>query len=247
MRKTKAIAIIVAAGMLAAGCGTTSADTASTADTESAAVASTETADDAATEETTEDTSEATVEDEMSAEETANELFRKAINSDDYLTDGTYRLVLFCDATPVSAESSAAKDAKGTNYTYLCRYKAEDAEEVYCLLLISTYEDGSIRAVTPYNSDVETGLSTDPDIVGAWASNSGAELDDETKQAIEDALKKDYAQYTEVSMLESQVVSGINYRVLCKSATEGGYTYAIATVYADLEGSTEVTEFAELG
>lgn len=154
--------------------------------------------------------------------------------------------MVFAGASPVSSASENGKDAKGTDYVYLCRYKADESEEVYCLLTISAYEDGSIRAVISWPSDIDTGFSAEEGITGAWGMNYGA--DEETKNELKKALQTDYAEYTLISPIATQVVAGTNYRVLCeKDDAENGTEYAIATIYLDLSGNAEVTEFANIG
>ena len=90
-------------------------------------------------------------------------------------------------------------------------------------------------------------------LLGGWtiaAGEAGYELPEEVKAAFESAsmfyLGMDY---TPVAYLGSQVVAGMNYRILCTGtpvvpdAAEGLY---VVTVYQDLEGNASITEVKEL-
>lgn len=249
MQEKRMLAIILVAGMFMTGCGNVAKTDQNSGTTETTEIASSEITEDTSDSGSTVDEASDTAKNAASEEDieaTANELFRTAINSSDYLTDGTYRLMIFVGSSPISSASENAKDVKGTDYAYLCRYKADDSEEVFCLLSISTYEDGTIRAVTSWPSDIETGFSSEEGMTGAWGMSYGA--DEETMEALTKALQADYPEYTMISPVAAQVVAGINYRVLCETNNADGETeYAIATIYIDLDGGADVTEFSNIG
>ena len=55
--------------------------------------------------------------------------------------------------------------------------------------------------------------------------------------------------YVPVALLSTQLVAGMNYRYLCEATTvvpDAETSYAIVTVYQDLEGNAEVTEIVRL-
>lgn len=56
------------------------------------------------------------------------------------------------------------------------------------------------------------------------------------------------AEYTPVALIDTQVVAGTNYRILCKITPvvpNAQATYNIVTVYEDLQGNAEITEIQE--
>ena len=90
-------------------------------------------------------------------------------------------------------------------------------------------------------------------LLGGWtiaAGEAGYELPEEVKAAFESAAMFNLGMdYTPVTYLGSQVVAGMNYRILCTGtpvvpdAAEGLY---VVTVYQDLEGNASITEVKEL-
>ena len=90
-------------------------------------------------------------------------------------------------------------------------------------------------------------------MVGGWelAEAQGAALADEGAQAaFEKATKElDGANYVPVALLGKQLVAGMNYRYICESTAVlpgAEMTYALVTVYQDLEGNAEITEIIRL-
>ncbi len=81
-------------------------------------------------------------------------------------------------------------------------------------------------------------------IDGGWSSADATEITDEVR-ALFDKLEIDGATYTPIAYLGSQVVAGTNHRVLCAvtpAVPDAKSTYAVVTLYEDLEGNVELTE-----
>ena len=112
-------------------------------------------------------------------EEKANKLFQQAQTESDCFADGTYTKVMFCESSPASSASNLARDAKGTDYVFVCRYlptaAAEDAAETYAVVVVSAYTDGTLRGAYVLHSDVETYMedtSEEELMTGAWVNCS---------------------------------------------------------------------------
>ena len=87
-------------------------------------------------------------------------------------------------------------------------------------------------------------------LAGGWFASDDIALPEEVKEAYDKAMEGLVGvDYEPVAFLESQVVAGMNYRILCKSTVvyPGAETgYVIVTVYRALDGSAEVTDIADV-
>ncbi|MCR5784557.1 MAG: fibronectin type III domain-containing protein [Eubacterium sp.] len=88
---------------------------------------------------------------------------------------------------------------------------------------------------------------------GGWEINTEfgtPEIPDEVQEAFDKAMENLVGvDYTPVLYLGSQVVAGMNYKLICTSTVVypgAETTYSIVTIYADLEGNCEVTDITEL-
>lgn len=83
-------------------------------------------------------------------------------------------------------------------------------------------------------------------IDGAWAEAESPEITEELKAYFDKACETlTGAQYTPLSLLETQVVAGMNYRILCEqTATVPGAATekVIVTLYVDPAGNAEITD-----
>lgn len=95
-------------------------------------------------------------------------------------------------------------------------------------------------------TDPGKAVSDSDAIVGGWTSPESVAITDDVKAVLEKAASEMVgATYEPVAYLGSQVVAGTNHRILCKltpAAEKAGSTYAIVTVYENLEGKAEITE-----
>lgn len=84
---------------------------------------------------------------------------------------------------------------------------------------------------------------------GGWERPVSPVVTEEQKTLLERATQElDGAQYAAVACLGTQVVAGTNHRLLCTVTPvvpDAVSTYAIVTLYEDLEGNAELTEVLE--
>ncbi len=100
------------------------------------------------------------------------------------------------------------------------------------------------------DSDVE--MPTQP-ICGGWTDSEDGVITEAAQKAFDKAMETfedDGMVYTPVSLLSTQVVSGMNYAFLCTGhpadaeSTDDDTTYKVI-VYADLDGNATVTSVEE--
>lgn len=146
------------------------------------------------------------------------------------------------DYTPVAYLASQV--VAGTNHCVLCKAMLSSYAIVYI------YEDLEGNAeVTGIVSSDAAAQSAEGDVVGGWTEPESPEMTDDAKKALEKASETlTGAAYTPVALLATQVVAGMNYRIICESrptvpVPEVGYV--IVTVYADLQGNAEITDTIE--
>ncbi len=149
--------------------------------------------------------------------------------------------------TPVAYLASQV--VEGINHRVLCRVApvVPDAVETYAI--VTLYEDpsGNAEITDVMNSEAEAFFPTDA--AGAWAEVDSPVLTDEAKDALTKACETlAGVEYTPVALLATQIVSGMNYRILCEacaSVPDAVSYYTIVTVYADLDGNAQITETYE--
>ena len=137
----------------------------------------------------------------------------------------------------------------GINHRVLCKATATvpGAETTY--VIVTIYEDlnGNAGITVTFDFDVKAEFS---DNDGGWAEPASPAVTDEALAAFTKACNTlAGVEYVPVALLGTQVVAGINYRLLCEAtATVPGAetTYVILTVYADPQGGAEIAETAEL-
>ena len=83
-------------------------------------------------------------------------------------------------------------------------------------------------------------------LVGGWTEAESTEVTDEVRNLLNKATAQlAGGTYEPIAYLSSQVVAGTNHRILCKftpATKDPKSTYAIVTVYEDLEGNAEITQ-----
>ena len=92
----------------------------------------------------------------------------------------------------------------------------------------------------------------DVPLVGGWALSNSPEVTDEVRSVLDKAASwVDDVGFEPVAYVASQVVAGFNYLILCKEeyslSVSGAVTYALVTIYEDLQGNAEITSIAESG
>ncbi len=134
----------------------------------------------------------------------------------------------------------------GTNHLVLCRAAAvtPDAKQTYAI--VTLYEDleGGAEITAVRNSEAEAFFPTG--VTGGWTEAESPALTDEAKTALAKACETlTGVEYTPVALLSTQLVSGMNYRILCESRAtvpNAASEYVILTVYADLQGNAQITD-----
>ncbi len=81
---------------------------------------------------------------------------------------------------------------------------------------------------------------------GGWQAPDSMEITDEIIEMVEKATADMLGvKYEPVAVIGRQIVSGTNYRILCKITPvtpDAAATYAIVTIYETLDGAVEVTD-----
>ena len=132
------------------------------------------------------------------------------------------------------------------NYALCCRYSKEGENTVYALAVVNVMPTGTASIIELKKiPDFVSHVSTAP-VTGGWGEPSSVVIDSKMKVAFDMTLgMTDGAVYTPVAILESQVVAGMNYCVLCESEIiypDAVKTYALVYIYVDLKGNAEVTD-----
>ena len=89
-------------------------------------------------------------------------------------------------------------------------------------------------------------LETQDARTGGWSQANSPVITEDVQALVEKASEQlTGAVYTPVAYVGSQVVAGTNHLVLCKTepvVPDAVQTYALLTIYEDLQGNTEITE-----
>ena len=139
----------------------------------------------------------------------------------------------------------ATQVVSGANYMYLV-YGTETGSETSGYYFVTIYEDtkGNDIVAGIENFDVtavQTAAPLGKGATGAWAvrgSGKPGMFRNEDVQASFDAVNKGDVMYNPVAMLATQVVSGTNYKALCKGNDSNLY---VVTWYKDLQGNSTFT------
>lgn len=86
-------------------------------------------------------------------------------------------------------------------------------------------------------------------IVGGWTAAESPEITDEVKALLDKAMEgMTGVTLKPVAYLASQVVAGTNHAILCRKAPvvqDPVETWAVVTLYADLQGNAEITDIRD--
>jgi hypothetical protein len=149
--------------------------------------------------------------------------------------------------TPVAYIASQV--VAGTNHLVLCKATATvpGAESTYVLLTVWEHPDGAAEITETVETGVSAAFSEND---GGWAEPASPAVTDEALTALNKACETlAGVEYAPVALLGTQVVAGVNYRILCeaKATVPGAETeYAILTVYADPQGKAQITDTVEI-
>ncbi len=165
-------------------------------------------------------------------------LFEKAAKG----TDAEKYTPVACIATQVVA---------GTNHAFLCA-DTEGTPPWWHVVTVYESLDGKAEIIGTTEMDPSdiytTNESADSEIVGGWAvvSEEKGTIPDDAQKAFTKAIEGYVGVgYTPVALLATQVVSGMNYRLLCAGTpvTPNGVTELyVVDVYEDTSGKAEITD-----
>ncbi len=139
----------------------------------------------------------------------------------------------------------ATQVVSGANYMYLV-YGTDAGSTTPGYYFITVYEDtngnDSIIGVTPIDlTAIQTGTPLGEGATGAWVVKGTGKpgmLPDQDAQASFDAINTGDVMYNPVALLGTQVVSGTNYKALCRGNDQNLY---VVTWYKDLQGNSSLT------
>ena len=175
--------------------------------------------------------------------EEEEEIFQKAETT---LAGGAY--------TPVAV--IATQLVAGTNYAYLCLGAPEDDSQAAGWYIVALYRDlkGDVTTMSIRSIDLgdikTSGDIYDPSFVGSWVANVPEEsipvLPDDAQKAFEEAISGFVGVgYTPIALLGTQVVAGLNYKLLCYGTmvTKDPVTsWYVLDIYQDPQGSCSITD-----
>lgn len=146
----------------------------------------------------------------------------------------------------------ASQVVAGTNHRVLCKATATvpDAQTTYAI--VTVYEDlkGGAEITDVAECDLQANIAVG-DVNGGWTEPDSPAVPEEALQALTKACETlTGMEYAPVALLATQLVAGMNYRILCEAKAtvpDAEAEYAIITVYADLQGNAAITETAEFG
>ena len=151
------------------------------------------------------------------------------INSDSYIGSS----IKTDSATDPLSFGSAPKLVDSTTYV---------PAQMFVLL---GYQYTVVGQFVDFNTLGEIGNNGEP-IAGGWSDSDSVLITEKETALLDKATEElDGAEYTPVAYLGSQIVAGKNHCILCKITPvvpDPVSTYAIVTLYEDLEGNVEITD-----
>ena len=139
----------------------------------------------------------------------------------------------------------ATQVVSGANYMYLV-YGTDAGCTVPDYYFVTVYEDtqgnDTLLGITAIDvTNIQTSEPLGSGATGAWAvrgTGKAGMLPDQDAQASFDAINKGDVMYNPVALLATQVVSGTNYKALCKGNDQNLY---VVTWYKNLQGASSLT------
>lgn len=147
----------------------------------------------------------------------------------------------------VPAAYLASQVVAGMNHRVLCKATATVPDAVTTYAIVTVYEDlnGGAQITDIADCDAQANILA---VDGGWSEPDSPAVSEEALQALTKACETlTGAEYAPVALLATQVVAGMNYRILCESTPtvpNAETEYVIVTVYADLQGNAEITDTA---
>ena len=158
------------------------------------------------------------------------------------LFDKAMEKMVGVDYTPV--ELLETQVVAGTNYKFLCESQVVAPGAKVQKAIVIIYEDleGNAEVL-----DIEVMEESGEEALdGGWQAAEDGTITEELQEIFDRAMEKMVGvDYTPVELLETQIVSGTNYKFLCESqvvAPDAPVQMAVVTIYEDLEGNAEVLD-----
>ncbi len=194
---------------------------------------------------------------EVIAEEAAPTAEKPMVGGWTLVTDNTPAMMSDADSARIEAVLKdhggrfdvlgivATQVVSGANYMYLV-YGTDANSALPGYYFITVYEntqgEDSIIGITPIDmTAIQTGTPLGEGETGAWAVKGTGKpgmLPDQDAQASFDAINTGDVMYNPVALLATQVVSGTNYKALCRGNDQNLY---VVTWYKDLQGNASLT------
>lgn len=138
----------------------------------------------------------------------------------------------------------------GTNYKLLCKSTAVTPNASTKLSVVTVYENLQGNSEIAEVEDYNTGAESSNELSGGTIQAEDVTITKEVQKAFDKATKE-YAgtKLEPIALVGTQVVSGTNYKLLCKSTAvtpNAKAQFVIATVYQSLDGSAEITDVANI-
>ena len=156
----------------------------------------------------------------------------------------------YADLVPIAHVGDNLDDT--IQYAFLC---LDNKTKSWCIVNIEQSMDGATsKVVSKKDLDPNNLVTADGkdvyEIMEHWNGTyrPAAELPNEAQKYLSEAIKSGSTQeFAPVALLSTQVVAGMNYRILC-SGDHGGYknTLYAVDVYVDPQGKAEITDSHEL-
>ena len=145
----------------------------------------------------------------------------------------------------------ASQVVAGKNCAVLCRmtHVTADPTETYALVILYQDPDGNVTFSDVRDFGAETCLY-EGNLTGGWTQPDTPEITEQAGAAFEKAMEGfTGVNYVPVALLSTQLVAGTNYRFACQARTvepDAEASWALVTVYQDLQGGAEITEIVWL-
>lgn len=153
----------------------------------------------------------------------------------------------------------ATQVVSGKNYAILCRETLVTANQEVKYAVVTVYKDlqGGAKVIKVEDVDLTAEASDeveeDKNLLGGWKTyeeNEACTIPEEALEAFNKAVDgMTGAGYEPIALLASQVVAGVNYKILCKQTlvtAEPVVKNVIVTVYADLNGGASITSIVPI-
>ena len=152
------------------------------------------------------------------------------------------------DLTPVAYLGSQM--VSGVNHVFLCK-TGEDADAYWTLAYIYEDLDGNTEltkvdaldiAASSDSNQVKIGSSASGGLMGGWSMAETNDIDSDLEKVINMAVEgEDGVSFEPVMVLNTQVVAGTNYAVLCKNTADASNVsyWTVLYVYRDLDNEGE--------